>query len=390
MPKLSVSAARLVGQKMFQILAQAQELERSGREMLHFEIGEPDFNTPANISAAAVSAIHAGDTHYTNSMGLLELRHAAINTTERSRGFRPELNQILVTPGANIQIYLALACSVNPGDEVIIPDPGFVSYASIIHFLGAIPVRVPLREENEFRLNPYDVAAVISDKTRMIIMNSPSNPTGAVMTEDEIRQMFELASRHDVYLMSDEIYARMIYQDGTTKFYSPSKYDQCKTNTIIVNGFSKSYSMTGWRLGVATGPSELIGKMGLLLETTLSCTSTFIQRAGVEALQGSQEQIAAMVAEYQHRRDILVDGLNSLPGFRCTKPCGAFYVFPSIKATGYTSDAMATLLLEKAGVVVSPGTIFGEHGEGFIRLCYANSVENIEKAIEKMRRILPI
>lgn len=388
MPQLSYAASRLVGQRMFQILAKAQELERAGSSMLHFEIGEPDFMTPTNVSEAAVSAIRSGDTHYVNSMGLLEFRLAAINTTEKSRGFRPDLSQILVTPGANVQIYLALACAVNPGEEVIIPDPGFVSYASIIEFVGAIPVRVPLREKNEFRLDPDDVEAAITSRTRMIIINSPSNPTGAVMTEDQIEGVFRLAKQHNIFLLSDEIYARMVYYDGIETFHSPSKYDACRENSIIVNGFSKSYAMTGWRLGVVTGPSELIAKMGLLLESTLSCTSPFTQRAGIAALEGGQAKVDEMILDYRKRRDVMVEGLNSIPGIRCSRPRGAFYVFPSIKDTGLTSDEMADLLMNKAGVVVSPGNIFGDHGEGYIRLCYANSMENIEKAIVQMRKVL--
>ena len=388
MPQLSYASDRLVGQRMFQILAKAQELERAGSSMLHFEIGEPNFMTPTNVSEVAVNAIRFGDTHYVNSMGLLELRLAAINTTEKSRNFRPDLSQILVTPGANVQIYLALACAVNPGEEVIIPDPGFVSYASIIQFIGAIPVRVPLREKNEFRLDPDDVEAAITSRTRMIIINSPSNPTGAVMTEDQMQGVFRLARHYNIFLLSDEIYARMVFFDENVAFHSPSKYDACRENTIIVNGFSKSYAMTGWRLGVVTGPSELIAKMGLLLETTLSCTPPFTQRAGIAALEGSQAEIDAMILDYEKRRNVLVEGLNSIPGIRCSRPSGAFYVFPNIKDTGLTSDEVADLLMNKAGVVVSPGNIFGANGEGYIRLCYANSIKNIEKAIVQMRKVL--
>lgn len=388
MPQLSYASGRLVGQRMFQILAKAQELERAGRSMLHFEIGEPDFMTPTNVSEVAVKAIRSGDTHYVNSMGLLELRLSAINTTERSRNFRPDLSQILVTPGANVQIYLALACAVNPGEEVIIPDPGFVSYASIIQFVGAIPVRVPLRETNEFRLDPDDVEAAITTKTRMIIINSPSNPTGAVMTEDQMQGVFRLARHYNIFLLSDEIYARMIYYDENVSFHSPSKYDACREHTVVVNGFSKSYAMTGWRLGVVTGPSELIAKMGLLLETTLSCTPPFTQRAGIAALEGSQAEIDEMILDYEKRRNVLVESLNSIPGISCSRPSGAFYVFPNIKDTGLTSDEMADLLMNKAGVVVSPGNIFGANGEGYIRLCYANSIENIQKAIVQMRKVL--
>lgn len=390
MRRLSDAADRLVGQKMFQILAKAQELERGGVDVLHFEIGDPDFTTPGNIVRAACDALETGNTHYANSMGLLELRQTAVDVTRRSRGFSPDLDQILVTPGANAQLYYAIACAVNPGEEVIIPDPSFVSYASIINFLGAVAVRIPLREENEFRLNPADVERAITPKTRMIVMNSPSNPTGAVMTEEEIRAVYDVASRNRVYLLSDEIYARMVYEDGRTRFHSPSKYDQCRDITIVVNGFSKSYAMTGWRLGVVMGPADLIAKMGLLLETTTSCVSPFVQRAGIEALRGSQEKIVDMMHQFRRRRDLIVDGLNSLPGVHCLKPHGAFYAFPNIRGTGFTSEAFADHLLNHAGVAISPGTIFGEHGEGYVRLCYANSAANIEKAVERMRQTLTL
>ncbi len=388
MQRLSDAAHRLVGQKMFQILARAQELERGGMDILHFELGDPDFNTPQNITHAACDALARGETHYTNSMGLLDFRQEAIEVTTRSRGFRPDLDQILVTPGANAQLYYAIACAVNPGEEVIIPDPGFVSYASIINFIGAVPVHVPLVERNEFRLNSVDVEKAITPKTRMIIMNSPSNPTGAVMTKQEIREIYDIAQRRGIYLLSDEIYARMVYEDGGVKFHSPSRHDHCKEVTIVVNGFSKSYAMTGWRLGVMIGPADLIAKMGLLLETTTSCVSPFVQRAGIEALRGSQEKILEMMQEFRRRRDLTVGGLNTLSGVRCLKPHGAFYVFPNIQETGYSSEAFAELLLNRAGVAVSPGTIFGDHGEGYVRFCYANSAENIEKAIERMRMVL--
>lgn len=384
--KLSNIAQGLIGQKMFQILAEAQELERQGREMLHFEIGEPDFETPKNISRAGIQAIENNFTKYVNSFGIKELRNAACEVTEKSRGFKPGFDQVLVTPGANVQIYLAIACAANPGEEIIIPDPGFVSYASIIHSLGCIPVRAQLREENDFKLDPSDVEGLMTKKTAMIIINSPSNPTGSVMGEQSIRDIFYLAKKNNIYLMSDEIYARMIYEDRqSTHFFSPSMIDYCKTNTIVINGFSKAYSMTGWRLGVVTGPSSIIGKMGLLLETVLSCTPPFIQLAGVEALTGDQAEVFAMMSEYKARRDLLVTGLNEIKGFSCAMPEGAFYAFPSIRKTGLTSEEIAKLMMEKIGVVVSPGNIFGEYGEGYVRFSYANSRENIKKAVEKLK-----
>ncbi len=390
MRNISDAANRLEGQKMFQVLAKAQELERQGRKIIHFEIGDPDFDTPANIVEAACRALKKGDTHYTNSSGLLEYKKVAAEVTERSRGFKPDLDQILVTAGGNVQIYYAAACAVNPGEEVIIPDPSFLSYNSIIKFIGAKPVKIPLYEENEFRLNPDDVEKAVTGKTRMIIINSPHNPTGSVMTEEEIRRIYEIAEKHDVFLMSDEVYSRMIYKDSDTKFSSPSRYDKCRERTLVVHAFSKSYAMTGWRLGAVTGPAKLISKMGLLLETTSSCVSPFIQRAGIEALIGSQESINRMVDEFRERRDIIVEGLNKLSGIKCLKPKGAFYVFPNIKGTGFTSQEFADLMLEKAGVALCPGHYFGESGEGYVRLCYANSIAHIREGVEKMGEVLRI
>ena len=384
MPQLSHLTGALIGQKMFQIMSRANELERLGHNILHFEIGEPEFRTPTNISDAAVSAIRAGNTRYVNSQGLLELREEARNTTLRSRGFKPAIEQILVTPGANAQIYLAAACILNAGDEVIIPDPSFVSYAAILHALGAVPVAARLREENNFRMDPEEVATLISPSTKMIIINSPSNPTGAVATKEEISDFYKLAERHDLFILSDEIYARMIYEDSDVGFFSPSAHDQCQRHSIIVNGFSKSYAMTGWRLGVTTGPPALISKMGLLLETIFSCTPPFIQMAGIEALSGPQDEISEMVSQYRKRRDWITDGLNSVNGFRCVRPDGAFYAFPNTKDTGLSSSHLAEVLMNELGIVVSPGNIFGQHGEGYLRFCYAVPEERIKAAIERL------
>lgn len=388
MKRLSEAAHRIEGQKMFQILAKTKTLEAQGKEILHFELGDPDYATPPNIIEAVGSALSQGETHYAPSSGIIQLREAAADVTVRSRGFRPDLDQVLVSPGANVIIYYAAACMVNPGEEVIVPDPGFVSYYSILKFLGINIVRVPLREDNEFRLNPDDVEKAVTGKTRMIIMNSPSNPTGAVMTADEVRRMYEIAERHDLYLLSDEIYARMIFKDANTDHFSPSKFDHCRERTIIINGFSKSYAMTGWRLGVAIGPSDVIAKMGLLLETTTSCVSPFIQKAGVEALKGSQEPILKMVQEFRNRRDNIIEGLNSLPGVTCLVPKGAFYVFPNIAGTGLTSEEFCDTMLSEAGVAAVPGPIFGEFAQGYVRFCYANSIQNTNKAIKKMRDVL--
>ncbi len=388
MKRLSDASHRLEGQRMFQILAKTKVLERQGRDILHFELGDPDFNTPPNIVDVVIKSLKDGDTHYAPSSGILELKEAAADVTFRSRGFRPDLDQILVCPGANIIIYYAVACTVNPGEEVIVPDPGFVSYFSILKFLGAKIVRIPLREENGFRLDPEDIAKAVTPNTRMIIMNSPSNPTGAVMTQGEIERTYEIARKKDLYILSDEIYARMVFEDANIKHFSPSYYDHCKDRTIILNGFSKSYAMTGWRLGVATGPADLIAKMGLMLETTSSCVSPFIQKACVEALRGSQEPIMKMVQEFRERRDVLVEGLNNLPNISCVRPQGAFYAFPNISKTGWTSEEFADVMLSEVGVALAPGPVFGEYAEGFVRICYANSKENIREALKRMQSLL--
>jgi aspartate aminotransferase len=389
MPPISFAADRLIGQRMFQILARCQELQRQGKEIIHLEIGDPDFDTPENIVNAAYDSLRKGETHYADSSGMMDFKIAAADVTEkRSRGFRPDINQILVTPGANAQIYYAISCAVNPGEEVILPDPSFVSYGAILSYLGIKPIYVELKEDNQFRLDPSDVEKKITDKTKLIIINSPHNPTGSVMNEDEIRKMYDIAKEKDAYLLSDEIYSRMIYKDGETKFFSPSMIDKCKERTIVVNGFSKSYAMTGWRLGVCIGPSQLIKKMGLLLETTTSCVSPFVQRAGIEALKGSQEPINNMVEEFRKRRDVVVSGLNSLPKISCIVPKGAFYAFMNIKNTGYSSEEFVDLMINEAGVALCPGNYFGNAGEGYVRLCYANSMENIKKALERMERVL--
>lgn len=386
MKSLSYTAHNLQGQEMFKILSAAKELEKSGRKIYHFEIGDPDFNTPTNISTAAINSINNNETHYTSSTGLLELKEAAADATLRSRGFKPDLDQLLVTQGANVQIYYALACIINPGDEVIVPDPSFVSYFSILNFLGAKIVRVPLKESNNFRLDPKEVEKLITPFTKVIIINTPSNPTGSMMGFDDVKKIYELVKKHDIYLLSDEIYARMTYD---VRHYSPSIYDSCKERVIVVNGFSKSYAMSGWRLGVVTGPSEVIEKMGLLLETILSCVSPFIQRAGIEALKGDQGQILNMMEEFRKRRDVMVDGLNNLPNITCIKPDGAFYCFPNITGTGMSSKSFSDHLLYSANVATCPGTVFGPGGQGYIRMSYSScSIEDIERAIKKIKYIL--
>lgn len=387
MKHLSVAALNVQGQPMFRMLDKVQKLERNGQHILHFELGEPNFDTPPNIVEAACRALKGGETHYTSSMGLYAFREVIQQTTQLSRGFQPDIDQILVTPGANAIIYLAVSCLVNPGEEVIVPDPGFPTYYSAIQYCGAIPVPVPLRESNQFRLNPEDLRKRITPKTRLIIINSPSNPTGGVMTPAEIDEVARIAAEHDIYLLSDEIYARMVFRGGS-RFHTPAALDQCKERTIIINGFSKAFAMTGWRLGVAIGPKEVIEKMGLVLQTIVSCVPPFIQMAGIEAIKGDQSAIAEMLAEYQQRRDVLVAGLNGIPGIKCVKPEGALYAFPNISGTGMTSEEFADFALEKAGVALLPGNNFGAYGEGYVRLCYVNTLENIEQAVGQLAQAM--
>src|SRR3989344_3701936 len=295
--------------------------------------------------------------------------------------------KVLITPGANIAIFYAVQCLVEPGDEVIVPDPGFPTYYSVLKACGAVPVRVPLRESNHFRMHPDDVQSRITSKTRMIMLNSPHNPTGSVMTGGEIRRIAEIAKAHDVYLFSDEIYARMYFADGIT-FSSPSYLDQCRERTIVANGWSKAFAMTGWRVGAVIGPHDVIAKMDLMLQTTSSCVPPFIQYGALEAMTGDQSEVQHMTQEYQARMQILVSGLNDIPGIRCLEPGGALYVFPNISGTGMTSEQFSDFALDKAGVALLPGTNFGEYGEGYIRMCVVNSRENIAEGILMLKQAL--
>lgn len=386
MKNLSFAAENVTGQPMFNTLDKVESLERSGKNILHFELGEPNFSTPKNITNAAIKALKNGDTHYVNSYGKYDLRSAVQNTTFISRGFKPDINQILVTPGANAIIFLAISCLVNPGEEIIIPDPGFPTYISAAKFCGVKIKTVPLYEENKFRLDPNDLSKVITKNTRLIIINSPSNPTGSKMKKDELLEVAKIAEKNDIYLLSDEIYGRMVFE-GSDTFFSPGIYDLCKERTIIANGFSKAFAMTGWRVGVAIGPKKVIDKMMLVVQTINSCVPPFIQEGSIEAINGDKTGLNKMMKYYKKNRDYLVKGLNQIKGISCLNPEGAIYAFPNIKNTGLNSSEFADYVLNSCSVAVLPGHDFGPHGEGYVRFSYTTSYENVVEAVSRLNKV---
>lgn len=382
--RIADAANNICGQPMFKILARIKELERQGKSIVHFEIGDPDFDTPDNIIEAGKKALDEGYTHYSDSMGDYDFRELVCKNNVISRGFQPDIDQVLSLPGANIMIYYAVRCLVNPGDEVLVQDPCFPTYLSVFKFCGVKPVFVPVREENDFCIQLEDIKKAVTPRTRLMIINSPHNPTGAIIPPEELEKIGRFAIENKIFLYCDEIYSRLNY--GDVPFYSPSILDKCKEYIMVANGFSKAFAMTGWRLGVGIGPADVIAKMGLLLQTTSSCVPSFIQRAGIEAISGNQEQTKRMMQEYKRRRDILVAGLNDIPGISCLVPSGAFYVFPNIKKTGLSSSEFAVRVLEEAGVGLCAGSDFGESGEGYLRLCYATSEEQIIEGIKRIKQ----
>jgi aspartate/methionine/tyrosine aminotransferase len=367
----------------FEVLVKAKALEAQGRHIVHLEIGEPDFDTPVNIRSAAKSALDKGYTHYGPAPGLPELRKTIAEYMTKHRGVQFNPNQVIVTPGGKPIMFFTIMACVDPGDEVIYPNPGFPIYESVINFIGATPVPLALKEEKGFRFDIEDLKKLITPKTRMLILNSPQNPTGGILTKDDLKQIAELTVKHDLLVLSDEIYSRIIY-DGFTHT-SITQFPGMPERTIILDGFSKTYAMTGWRLGFGVMPEPLVSYVAQLQINCTSCTASFSQMAAVEALIGPQDDVGAMVAEFKRRRDVIVDGLNTIPGVRCLKPLGAFYVFPNITGTGKPSRFIADYLLNEAGVACLSGTAFGAFGEGYLRFSYANSVENIRLALDRIR-----
>jgi aspartate/methionine/tyrosine aminotransferase len=382
---LAKSLQNLGTETAFEVLARAKALEAQGHDIVHLEIGEPDFDTPKNITEAAVKALHDGFTHYNPSAGMMETREAFAKYISKDRGVDVKPTQIVVTPGGKPIIFFTALALLDPGDEVVYPNPGFPIYESMIKYCRAKPVPIPLEEEHGFAFTAEKLDECVSDKTKLVIVNSPQNPTGGVLPDDVLDHLAELAVKHDFFILSDEIYSKIVYEGKFSTVYTRPGMPE---RTIILDGHSKTYAMTGWRLGFGVMPEYLAEKVAKLQTNCNSCTASFTQVAGVEALSGPQDSVKKMVEEFRTRRDLIVDGLNALPGFTCHKPSGAFYVFPNIKETGKTSKEMETFLMDKAGVAALAGTSFGKYGEGYIRFSYANSQENIKKALGKIADVL--
>ena len=382
---LAERMARIGTETAFEAAARARALEATGRSVIHLEIGEPDFDTPANIREAAKRALDRGATHYTPTPGIPELRAAIAEDSNKRRGVTVKPENVVVVPGGKpIMFYAALAL-VNEGDEVIYPDPGFPIYESMANYVGGKAVGCPIRQENNFRLDPDELASLVTPRTKLLIINSPANPTGGVFTRDDIERIAKVAIDNDLVVLADEIYGRTLYEG---EHVSIASLPGMAERTIILDGFSKTYAMTGWRLGYGIVPDFLVTAFSRLIVNSVSCTNAAAQWAGVEALTGPQDEALAMVEEFRARRDIIVDGLNSIPGIRCLKPSGAFYVFPDVSGTGLTGSELADKLLYEGGVSGLSGTAFGQVGKYHLRFSYANSRENIVEALKRIRTVV--
>jgi aspartate/methionine/tyrosine aminotransferase len=379
--RLARRMSRLGTETAFEVLIRARQLEAQGQEIVHLEIGEPDFDTPENVVDAGIKAIKNGWTHYSPAAGLPQLRETIAKEITRSRGISCSGDEVVVVPGGKPIIFFTMLALVDEGDEVIYPNPGFPIYESMIHFLGAKAVPIALKEENDFRLDPSELADLITDRTRLVILNSPHNPTGGVLSKDDLRDVAAALGERDVMVLSDEIYSRLIFEG---KHFSIMALDGWKDRTILLDGFSKTYAMTGWRLGYGVMRADLAQQISRLMINSNSCTASFTQMAGVEAIAGDQTSVNAMCAEFKRRRDMFVQRINKIPGFSCRIPAGAFYTFPNIRQTGLSSKKLADALLEQAGVACLAGTAFGQFGEGYLRFSIANSIENLEKALDRI------
>lgn len=370
----------------YEVLAKAQMLESEGRSIIHLEIGQPDFQTFSNIGMAGIRAIATGETRYTPSAGIPALKQAIADNTGQRIGVKFSDEQVVVGPGAKPLLFFPMMALLEPGDEAIYPEPGFPSYSAIIETMGAKAVPIPLSEEKDFSFDMEEFNRKVNERTRLVIINSPSNPTGGIIPTEDLKVIAAAARKYDFWVLSDEIYTRLTYTEEAVP--SIMTLPGMAERTILMDGFSKTYAMTGWRLGYGLMPEPLAQKVGLLLTHSVGCTASFTQIAGIEALKGPQDQVEVVRQIFKQRRDIIVKGLNEIPGLSCRMPQGAFYVFPNIKEFGRSSEDMAEYLLMEAGVALLPGTSFGELGEGYLRLCYANSIENITEAIERMGKAL--
>ncbi len=381
MVQLATRMNRLGTETAFEVLAKARALEAQGKHIIHLEIGEPDFDTPAHIVAAAKTALDEGYTHYGPAAGLPELRTAIAHDISTSRGIAVDADQVVVTPGGKPIIFFPILALCEEGDEVIYPNPGFPIYESMIDFTGATAVPLPLVEEKGFAFSIEDLVARITPRTKLLILNSPANPTGGVIPREDLVEIAKLAVQHDFWVLSDEIYCRLLYEG---EHYSIAAEPGMAERTIILDGFSKTYAMTGWRMGYGVMPHSLAPSITKLMVNSNSCTSSFSQRAGLAAITGPQDAVEAMKAEFKQRRDAVVAGLNAIPGVRCELPKGAFYAFPNITGTGLGEREMADRLLAEAGVATLAGTSFGKYGAGYLRLSYANSMENLNEAVRRI------
>ncbi len=373
--------SRLGTETAFEVLNKARALERQGRSIIHLEIGEPDFDTPANVVDAGVNAMRKGWTHYGPAAGLPELRQTIADYVSRTRGVEVAPEEVVVVPGGKPIIFFTILSLIDEGDEVIYPNPGFPIYESMIHYVGGKAIPTQLREERDFSVDVDELGSLVTDRTKLIILNSPHNPTGGVMQRRDVEEVAKVIGDRNILVLSDEIYSRLLFEG---EHFSMMSVPGMQERTILLDGFSKTYAMTGWRMGYGVMRADLAAHMTRLMTNSNSCTASFTQMAGIEALRGDQNSVDHMCTEFKRRRDVVVAGLNKIKGFSCRMPKGAFYVFPNITKTGWKSKPLADALLEQAGVAALSGTAFGEFGEGYLRFSVANSLENLQQALERI------
>ena len=383
--KLAKRMNRLGTETAFEVLAKAQKLESQGKNVIHLEIGEPDFNTPENIITAGQNALSNGFTSYNPSPGYGDLRNVIANEINTSRGINVSGENVIVTPGGKPIMFFVMLALIENGDEVLYPNPGFPIYESMIEFCGGTAVPMKLHGDRDFNIDIKEVSNQITSKTKLMIINSPNNPCGSILGDTELEELANLAKENNILVLSDEIYSRFLFEG---EHNSITTFPDMLSQTIILDGFSKTYAMTGWRIGYGVFPKNLVEPISRLVTNSVSCTASFTQQAAIEAISGSQKEPNLMVQEFKKRRNLIVDGLNSIPGFNCAMPKGAFYAFPSISGTGFSSGVLANRLLEEAGVALLAGECFGKYGEGFLRISFANSEKNLNEALSRIETFI--